>query len=469
MPQIPVNLIKGDKVGEETDYRDALPVNMYAVMRPILGAAGYMIQEPGLEAFATGSGADRGAMWNENQQSVFRVSGERLMIVGELGAVQDLGGIPGTLQAAMPYSFNTQAVVVEGRYYLYDPTNGFREVTDPDLGDPIDCTWIDGYYFFTDGENIYHTDITDETAIDPLKFATAEFMPDPTLGVAKTLDNKVMVFDRYSCEFFINRASTNFAFTRVPNRALGVGIVGTHAKTEVAGSWFVVGGGKEEATSVYRLGVGSAEKIATREVEKIIGLYTEEDLFRIRVESYEEDGVSFVIIHLSEHTLKLNVTLARSGMLTHAWSILKSDVVGNDTWRAINGIFDPRIPSWQYGDKLGSTIGLLKNDVATHYDELAEWLLFTPFIYLDGGSIDKLDIETVPGFTTTEDATVFLSLSHDGVHYGKEWTVKYGNPNEYGKNFIARRLGYVNEWAGIKMRGATRSRMCFSRAVIDYG
>jgi hypothetical protein len=469
MSQTPINLIKGDTVGAETDYRDALPTNMYAVPRPILGVAGYMIQEPGLTQFADGLGADRGGVWNEEQQKVFRVSGEKFVEVGPFGAVAELGTIAGSLQAAMPYSFNTQAVVVEGRYFLYDLTNGFREVTDPDLGDPIDATWIDGYYFFTDGENIYHTDISDEEAIDPLKFATAEFMPDPTLGVAKTLDNKVMVFDRYSCEFFINRATANFAFSRVPGRALGVGIVGTHAKTEVAGSWFVVGGGKVEATSVYRRGVGSSEKVATREVEKIIGLYTEDELSPIRVESYEEDGISFVIIHLPDHTLKLNVTVAKSMGLANAWSINRSEVPEEQTWRAINGVFDPRIPSWQYGDKVDGRVGLLDNEVATHYGKLAEWLLYTPFIYLDGQSIDKLEIETIPGFTTTEDATVFLSLSYDGVSYGKERTVNYGRPNHYGQNFIVRRLGYVNEWAGIKLRGATRSRMCFSRAVIDHG
>lgn len=42
--QSPLNLIKGDKVGSETDYRDALPVNMVAIPRDIFGVKGYMIQ-----------------------------------------------------------------------------------------------------------------------------------------------------------------------------------------------------------------------------------------------------------------------------------------------------------------------------------------------------------------------------------------------------------------------------------------
>ena len=46
-------IIKGDKIGIETDYRDALPVNMYAVKREIFGASGYMLSYPGLTEYKT--------------------------------------------------------------------------------------------------------------------------------------------------------------------------------------------------------------------------------------------------------------------------------------------------------------------------------------------------------------------------------------------------------------------------------
>ena len=54
MPEAIISLIKGDKTEINTDYRDALPVNMYAVSRDILGAQGYMLCYPGLSTFATG-------------------------------------------------------------------------------------------------------------------------------------------------------------------------------------------------------------------------------------------------------------------------------------------------------------------------------------------------------------------------------------------------------------------------------
>lgn len=464
----PVPFLKGDKHGSETDYRDALPVNMYPIQREILGAQGYMIQAEGLTQYATGGGADRGGIWNERLESHFRVSGGSLISVSESGAVTALGSISGLDQAAMPYSFTTQGIVADGRFWRYNSSIGLAEVTDPDLGDPIDCVWIDGYYFFTDGEFIYHSDIANEASIDPLKFATAEFMPDPSLGVAKTTDNKVIVFGRYSTEYFVNVASQNFAFSRVPTRAVKAGIVGTHAKAEINDRWYILGGRKEDSPSVFMLGVGDVSKVATREVDKIIAGYTETALASSRLEARTIDGNAYLLVHLPNETLCYSETIAQKVGMTYAWAILNT---GTDSlsWRGINGIYEPRKGVWVYGDKYGNQIGFLDRNAGTQYGEIAEWELYSPLLNLEQGSIDELSIETIPGFTSTSDAKVFISMTYDGVTYGKEWVQLYGSPNDYNKRFIVRRLGYVREIFGFKLRGATRSRMAFGMAMIDYG
>ncbi len=468
MPQTELTFIKGDKRSANTDYRDNLPVNMYAVARPILGADGYMIQAPGLTKVADGYGIDRGAHWNDKQSALFRVSGNRLVKMVD-GAAVSVGTVAGSGTVSMDHSFNTQAVVADGRFYLYDETSGFREVNDADLGNPIDVVWVDGYYFFTDGEFIYHTDITNEASIDPLKFATAEFIPDFTYGVAKTDDNKVMVFGRYSIEYFINAATDNFAFQRVPSRSMKLGIVGTHCKTEVGNKTYVLGGRKEDAVSLHAIGVGSSTKLSTREVDKVIAQYTETELESAVLESFELDASTFVVVHLPNETLVFNETVAQLTGVDFAWSIYKSDVVGDTQWRAKHIEFDPFAGQWSVGDKQNANIGYIDNTVGTHYGELAEWLLYTPFVYLEDQSIDELDIEIVPGFSATDDATVFLSMSYNGVTFGREWVEAYSSPNDYNARFIVRRLGYVDNWTGFKLRGASRSRMAFSRGVLIHG
>lgn len=467
--QVPITLIKGDKVDSKTDYRDALPVNCHAVNRPLFGVAGYMIQNQGLTQLGSGLGIDRGGSWNDKQGKHFRVSGTRLVTLNEDGTVSNLGEITGADTATLDNSFNTQAVCADGKFWLYDPVNGFRQVTDPDLGAPIDFVWIDGYYFFTDGEYIYHTDITDESVIDPLKFATAEFVPDYTYGVAKTEDNKVMVFGRYSTEYFINEGNPNFAFTRVPSRASKLGICGTHCKTNVNGTMFILGSRKEQAVSLHTIGVGAEQKLGTREVDQILARYSKEELEAVVLESFEMDGTTTVVIHLPDLVLHFNVTIGLTAGIDQAWSIAKSDVLGDTPWRAKFGVFDQRLSKWIFGDKQGSKIGYLDNSVATQYGSTIECTLFTPFMYVESMSIDELDIQTIPGFTVYDDATVFVSLTYNGVTYSNEWTQMYGLPSEYGYRFIVRRMGYVDNWFAFKLRWASRSRMAFSRGMVTFG
>ena len=469
MPSAQIPIIKGDAIANslETDYRDSLPVNMYSVIRNIHGANGYMLCYPGLSLFATGKGIDRGGNYNDRFGEHYRLSGDKLISVSPTGIVSVLGTIPGTGQASMPYSFNTQAIIAGGRAFLYSPSGGFAEITDSDLGKPIDCDWINGYYFFTDGEYIYHTDIGDETSIDPLQYATAEFMPDKSLGVMKTQDNKMIVFGRYSIEYFVDVAQDDFAFQRLEARSQKIGIVATHAKCELD-RVYIVGGRKYESIGIHAIGVGSSEKISTREIDKIIAEYTEPELSDIRMECRTENDISFIIVHLPNETLCFNVNAAKSMGIGYAWSILKSDINGNEPYRGINGIFDPRISKWIYGDKRLSNIGYLNNNSCTYYGDAVEWTLTTPFVNVDGYSIDEIELETIPGHTTTEDAKVAFSMSYDGLTYGREYWIKYGDPNDYDQKFIVRSAGYVNDWVSIRFRGASKSRMSFAMMRIDY-
>jgi hypothetical protein len=469
MPETVISLLKGDSVSDTTDYRDLLPVNMIPVSRPVLGVDGYIQSHPGLTSFATGLGIDRGGYWNERQSSHFRVSGTRFISVGADGVVTDIGEIPGTGRASMAHSFNTQAIVANNSFYVYDGT-AFNQIIDLDLGSPIDITWIDSYYFFTDGEFLYHTDITDETSIDPLKFATSEFSPDPSLGVAKTSDNQVIVFNRYTTEYFINRALDNFAFQRIQGKAVKVGIVGTHCKVELEGRFYVLGSGRGEAISIHGISSGTYQSIASREVDKVLAEYTETELQGAWLETRVEDRDRFIIVQLPRHTLLFNLTVAEKVGKDNAWTVLKDGFDSGTPWRGANGVFDPRVSGWIYGDNQDGSIGKLDNTVSTVYGNATEQLLYSPFLKMDKASIDRIEIDTIPGFQSNpDDVTVAMSLTYDGVSYGKEWWNLYGEQNKYGQRFIANRLGYVSDFVGLKFRCTSPERLAFSTVTVRYG
>lgn len=462
------DIIKGERVASNADYRDQLPVNLVAVERPVLGARGYLLSHSGLTSFSTGLGADRNGIWNERQFNHYRISGSDFISIDSIGTVASLGTISGNQRASLAYSFNTQAIVADGRMWLYNGTT-LTEVTDPDLGDPIDVTWIDGYYFLTDGEFLYHTKITDEFAIDPLQFATAEFSPDPSLAVDKTSDNQVIVFGRYSTEYFVNRATDNFAFQRISGKALKIGVVGTHAETEMDGRFFIVGSSKEESVSAYMLGAGNYQSISSREIDKIFAEYTDTELSTTSLETRIEDRDQFIIVNLPRHTLLYNHSIAQSMGVGVAWTIVKTGTE-DAPWQAINGVFDPRIASWVYGDRYTTNIALLDNTVASQYGEQVETIFYSPLITLETMSINTLEIDTIPGLQLNiENVTSAISLTYDGISYGKEWFKLYGQIFDYSTRFVLNRLGYVRDFVGLKVRTVTTERVAFSKMEIDYG
>jgi hypothetical protein len=468
--------IRGDRIGSETDYRDFLPVNMYVVLRQIFGVDGYLVQNYGITSFGTASGGKcRGAFYNDRLKQQFRVQGNDFIQVDENGVETILGTVTGynsqlpqNPPVVMDYSFNTQAVLANNRFYLW---NGFSfdEVTDPQLGKPIDFCWVDGYYFFTDGEDLYHTLLTDEKSIEPTDSGVAQFTPDAAIGVAKTEDNKVIVFSRYSIEFFFNDGSADFAFARVDSRSMNIGLVATHLKTEVGGTFFIVGGARNEAIGVYAVSIGSKTKISSREVDKILGDYGEDELVDAHMESYTIDGTTFLKIHLPNETLVFNLTIAQTVGADYSWSYFRSGTGGTGIDRATYAIFDNRISKWIVGDLYDGRIGYYDESVATQYDEVSVIEMFSPLTSLEKQSIDQFEIETIAGFTASDDATVFLSMSYDGLTYGNQDTIEYGMQNDHGRRFIARRLGYIRDKFSVRLKGASRSRMAFARGVIQHG
>ncbi len=470
MSKVSIPLVRGDKIDNGVSYSDALPVNMFAHLSPVFGEPGYMECWPGLSKFSDVLGTDRAAIYNERLEKHLRLSGAYLCEVLPDGTHVTLGQVGGLRQGTLQhfYSFNTQGIISGGNFYLYDPVNGLRGVEDPDIGEPIDGVWVDGYYFMTDGEYLFHTTLVDEAKLDPLMYATAEFSPDPTLGVAKTQENMVIVFGRYSTEYFSNVANDNFAFTRIAGRAQKIGIVSTHAKCEVAKGWVIIGSHKGESLGVYIIGVGTAAKISTSTVERILGKYTEAELVNIRLEYRMDSSGGFVLFHLPNETIYVNLELLTKQGVDNAWGRVKTGDT-DESYRGINGIFDSKIGKWVFGDKKEAQVGILDDSLFTQYDERQEWYLYSPFLAIEGASVDQIELETIAGAGVVDrDATVAVATTYNGMTYSVETWQMYGDLYDYNQRFILRMLGYVRNYIGFRFRGNTKSRMTFNSMKIYY-
>lgn len=464
-----VPLIKGDSVDNAVDYRDSLPTNMYGINRETLGSTGYLINWFGLTDFSTGNGVDHGGLWvsAEGFEGHYRVSSGLLLEITSDGTATTLGIVPSSGQVSMAYSFNNLAIVSEGRLYYYNPTDGVRQITDADVGSPIDIVWVDGYFFLTDGKDIYHSNIADEEQFEPLDFGNAQFLPDSSRGLGKNEDNEVLVFGEFSTEYFVNIGSADFAFRRINAKAQKIGLLGTHCKREMNGKWYTIARRKETAPSFHIISLGNEQDISTRETSKVLAAYAPDDLDKATVDTMVIDNVKMVIFHLPNHTFLFNESLAETIGKDRAWTILKSDVKGDTKYRALNPVLDPRNGSWIVGDNQDSHIGKLDKDIFTQYGNLVEWILYTPFLNLETLSVDLFEVQTIPGITLVDDAKVFISQTANGRNYGNEWSQLYGDQYDYNQRFYIRALGYCRHWIGYRLRSASRSRMAFSNLNIE--
>ena len=481
--QIPI--IKGDKVGADAQWNDSLPQNMYAVLKPVLGADGFMATFPGIEPAAVASdlsGYDRGAVWVSNPAFIgqYRVVGNSLVKLVDdpnesLDLLETLGTVPGTGQVRLAYSFNNLAIVADGRLYYYNPTAGFREITDPEVGNPIDIVWGDNLFILTDGENIYHSDPLDEESFLPLDFGTADFQPDPSLGLGFNEDSELIAFGTLSVEHLTNVGATNFVFRRIKQKAQKIGIVSTVSKGYYGNIYYMLGTRENSQFGVYVTESGASQKISSIAVDKILSNYQRSELQGAIVEVIELDGVVLCLIHLPDTVLCFNQSASKQRGIDNSWSVITSaldtDLETQLAGRAYNYVHDKQLNKWYVGDKYTFVIGRLDLDRGDEYNTPKEFIFDTPLIPLETLSIDSLELRTVPGagakFTVygrnepEPEFNVFVSRTTDGRIYGREWSRLASTYNNYQTRFYINRLGYVPNYIGFRFRGYGKTRMSF--------
>lgn len=468
MPDLQLPLIKGDR-HSNLDYRDLLPENFTSVSRSIKGDEGYLLSHDGLTKLSDTSGVCRGGTYNERFNKHFRVSGDSLEEVMIDGSVNVIGSTPGRDTASFANSFNTQAILSGGKLYYYDDAK-LERVVDPDLAFPIDMAWFRGVFVFTDGEYLYHSSIGNEKDFSSLKYSSSEFSTDQILGLSRNDQNQILAFNRFSIEYFIFNANASpgtSVLQVISGKTIKMGIVGTHCKTELDGLFFILGGRKDESTSVHVISAGQSTTVASREVDKIISKYDESQLQKVVLESRVVDRDKFLIVHLPDETLIYNHTVASKFGVGSAWSYVKTGIDTSSEWRGIHGVFDFRSKRWIYGDKIEGVIGYLDQEKMEQYGEAQECICYTPTIPLETFSIDEIEIQTIPGYATS-DINSFMSLSYNGVSFGQEAITTISKPLEYSDRYGLRRLGYVRKNFSIKFRIPSKNKVCFADLKVKY-
>jgi hypothetical protein len=453
--QIPI--LSGVFTDNAPDFRQSYPVNMMPVAFGNGISNGYLRPAEGVTQFATGPGVDRGGI--EYDGELYRVMGTKLVKVSSTGAVTVLGDVGSGGQVSFTYSFDQLAIASGGRLYYWDGT--LTQVTDPDLGTVLDVVWVDGYFMTTDGEFLVVTELTDPTQVNPLKYGSSEVDPDPIVAVIK-LRNEIYAINANTIEVFDNVGGEFFPFNRIDGAQVQKGAVGTHACCEYVQRIAFVGNGKGEAPSVYLAANATTEKIATREIDQILEGYTQAQLSQILVESRVEKDHTFLYIHLPDKTLVFDGnTSAQTGQAI--WFVLTSTTVGFAQYRAKNMVYC--YGKWVCGDPQSSNLGLLVDNVSSHWGQVVRWEFGTSIVYNESRGVvfHQLELVALTGSVQLGiNPTISTSYSLDGQSYSQERFINVGTTGAR-KRLVWFQQGFMRNWRIQRFRGTSDAHIAVTR------
>lgn len=453
--QIPV--LNGIYTSETGDFRVSYPLNLIPVPVSNGISSGYLRPADGIVSYGNGPGIDRGGInWND---ACYRVMGTKLVRIESDGSVTLLGDIPGTGQVTFDYSFDRMAIAANGSLF-YWTGSALSQVTDPDLGTVVDMAWVDGYFMTTDGEFLIVTELTDPSAVNPLKYGSSEADPDPIKAVLK-LRNEPHALNRYTIEAFDNVGGEFFPFARIEGAQIQKGTVGTHACCLFADAIAFVGGGRNEAVSVYLGANGQAQRIATREVDQILATLTDAELSAIVAEAKVENGHMQLYLHLPDRTLVYDLNASRA-LSESVWVTLSSAVSGFSTYRARNHVYC--YGKWLVGDPTSAAYGYLTDAASTHYGNMTGWEFSTVIMYNEGRGavVHELELVCLNG-RINADPVVWTSYSTDGVTWSMEKSRPAGKYGERNRRIAWLQQGMLRPWRIQRFRGTSDAHISIAR------
>ena len=456
--QVPIlNGIYTDTAG---DFRVEYPRNMVPVILNTGISAGYFRPADGIVSLGTGPGIDRGAI--EWQGLLYRVMGTKLVSISSTNVVTVIGDVGGTGQVTFDYSFDYLAIASGGNLFLYRPSTGLQQVTDPDLGTVIDVVWVDGYFMTTDGEFLIVTELNDPFSVNPLKYGSSEADPDPVVALLK-VRNEVYALNRHTIEVFDNVGGSLFPFQRVEGAQVQRGTIGTHTCCVFQESIAFIGGGRNEAPAVWLIAGSNAEKISSREVDLLLTEFTEAQLSTVLMEARVDNGYRQLYIHLPNQTLVFDAaSTTQAG--APVWFTLSTGLVGPAQYRAKNLVW--AYNRWNVGNPVSTAFGYLTDTLSSHWGELNGWQFSTIIIYNESRGVifHELELVALTGNTIFgQDPSIFTSYTEDGLTWSQERVCKAGKTGVRGKRLSWLQQGRMRQWRAQKFRGTSDAQLAVAR------
>jgi hypothetical protein len=456
--QIPI--LNGIYADNTPELRTSYPVNMMPVPKKSGISNGFLRPGDGIVANGSGPGIDRGGInWNG---ICYRVMGTKLVTVASNGAVTVLGDVGGPVSTlvTMDYSFDRLAIASGGRLYYWN--GSLTQVTDPDLGIVLDVVWVDGYFMTTDGTSLIVTELSDPTQVNPLKYGSSEVDPDPVVALIK-LRNEVYALNSNTIEVFDNVGGELFPFARIDGAQIQKGVLGTHACCIYLDRIAFLGGGRNEAPSIYIGAAATTQKLSTQEIDNLLLQYTEAQLIRVQLEARNDKNHQHLYVHLPDRTVVYDAS-ASEALGEPVWFTLTTTIVGFSQYRARNMVWC--YDKWLVGDPQSSAIGYFVQNIGEHWGQQVRWEFGTLIVYNEsnGAIFNELELVSLTGSVAIgTNPQISTSYSVDGKSWSQDRSITVGTTGNTVKRLAWFQQGHMRNWRIQRFRGDSDAHVSFIR------
>lgn len=227
MQEVPINVVGATGGHRSTQFSSELTLNMYLDYSDSADRKGAH-DFPGLKAWCTASGADRG--WHVMSSTLYKVNGTSLVSVSSSGTVTVRGAIAGSDRAIFADDGTNLYIVANGTIYRWDGS-ALSTVSQAVVSSPSSIAYINRQFIITGSNGLFaSSDVADGTTYNALNYAEAEVSPDPLLR-AYVYSQLLYLAGSRSVEPWWNSGEGNPPFDRQDSALMNIGIAGTHAIT----------------------------------------------------------------------------------------------------------------------------------------------------------------------------------------------------------------------------------------------
>lgn len=409
--QIP--LLSGIRATEQADFETTYPINLEPVGLENGISKGYLRSAAGAVKTSTGPGVDRGGIvWSNTH---LRVMGTSLVSVDQNGVIAILGDVGGSGPVNWARGFD-RIGIRSGTALYYWNAKALTQVTDSDLGQCRDVTWLNGQFFTTDGTYILAADIDDPMSFTATRYGSAESDPDAITGLIVSR-NEMYVTGGSTIEVQSYSGGSNFPLTANTGATIPKGCVGSNAKCRYSQAFAFVGAGFNEQPGVYLQDGATALKLSTRAIDKMLAVVVDPSV--IELEARTSDDEQRLLVHLPDRTLIYLFSASRASQ-QQVWHIAKSGRGMDQPYRLRHPVL--AYGKWWVGDTESGALGYLTDDRADHFGDPVGWQFQTEFQWNKGSSfiIHGMELTGLYGRGVTAPASVFWSYSKDGQTWSPE-------------------------------------------------